>query len=90
LANRHRQSTQEAKQYRNQIKWTRKVARGGDGGCKITELQLLSLREEKNCDGNSVDDDNDDEMIKILVILFLQPEETHNKVYKDQAAALSV
>jgi hypothetical protein len=48
------------------------------------------LREEKVCDDSSVDDDNDDEMIKILVILFLQPEETHNKVYKDQAAALSV
>ena len=46
---------------------------------------LVSMREEENCD-----DDKDDEMIKILVILFPQPEDTHNKVYKAQAFALSV
>jgi hypothetical protein len=50
----------------------------------------LSSREEEVCDDKSVDDDNDDEMINILVILFPQPEETHNKVYKAQAVSLSV
>ena len=42
---------------------------------------LLSTREEEVCDddGND-DDDDDDEMVKILVILFPQPEDTHNKV----------